>query len=237
MRIIDSLTIASLLTVGFTAPSLAATIVNGGFELPTLSSGGAQGFAAGNNLGGWNVLGGGVSLLETNYSELVNGVVPFAAAQGLNSIDLTGGGNTGFSSGVEQSIATNIGDTYRLAFSVGVANSGSNSLALYTTASTLGLTIDGGTRNLFTNSTLPTAGSVGWAQYFYDFTATSGNTSIAFLNNTTSNNFVGLDDVTISTISSAASVPEPFTIIGSIVGGTAAFRMRKKLKSNSTDKN
>ena len=30
----------------------------------------------------------------------------------------------------------------------------------------------------------------------------------------------------------ATDVPEPFTIIGSIIGGTAAFRMRKKLKSN-----
>lgn len=30
---------------------------------------------------------------------------------------------------------------------------------------------------------------------------------------------------------SAASVPEPFTIVGTLVGGTAALRMRKKLKS------
>jgi hypothetical protein len=31
---------------------------------------------------------------------------------------------------------------------------------------------------------------------------------------------------------SATAVPEPFTIIGTIMGGTAAMRMRKKLKSN-----
>jgi hypothetical protein len=31
--------------------------------------------------------------------------------------------------------------------------------------------------------------------------------------------------------SSATSVPEPFTVIGTLVGGTAAVRMRKKLKS------
>jgi CHRD domain len=29
----------------------------------------------------------------------------------------------------------------------------------------------------------------------------------------------------------ATSVPEPFTVIGTLVGGTAAFRMRKKLKA------
>ncbi|WP_310429561.1 PEP-CTERM sorting domain-containing protein [Chamaesiphon sp. VAR_48_metabat_135_sub] len=33
-------------------------------------------------------------------------------------------------------------------------------------------------------------------------------------------------------IPGAAAVPEPFTIIGTLVGGTAALRMRKKLKSD-----
>ncbi len=32
-------------------------------------------------------------------------------------------------------------------------------------------------------------------------------------------------------VSPGASVPEPFTIIGTLVGGTAALRLRKKLKS------
>jgi hypothetical protein len=34
------------------------------------------------------------------------------------------------------------------------------------------------------------------------------------------------------TATATTAVPEPFTVIGSIIGGTAAFRMRKKLKSN-----
>jgi hypothetical protein len=33
----------------------------------------------------------------------------------------------------------------------------------------------------------------------------------------------------------AASVPEPFTIIGTLVGGTAALRLRKKLKASNKD--
>ncbi|WP_396133686.1 PEP-CTERM sorting domain-containing protein [Chamaesiphon sp. OTE_75_metabat_556] len=32
-------------------------------------------------------------------------------------------------------------------------------------------------------------------------------------------------------VSAATAAPEPFTIIGTLVGGTAAIRMRKKLKS------
>ena len=31
----------------------------------------------------------------------------------------------------------------------------------------------------------------------------------------------------------STSVPEPFTIVGTLVGGTAALRMRKKLKFNN----
>jgi hypothetical protein len=34
-------------------------------------------------------------------------------------------------------------------------------------------------------------------------------------------------------IGSVSSVPEPFTIVGTLIGGTAALRMRKKLKSNN----
>jgi hypothetical protein len=35
--------------------------------------------------------------------------------------------------------------------------------------------------------------------------------------------------------SPAASVPEPFTIIGTLIGGTAALRLRKKLKAGNKD--
>jgi hypothetical protein len=34
-------------------------------------------------------------------------------------------------------------------------------------------------------------------------------------------------------VPSATSVPEPFTIVGTLIGGSAAMRMRKKLKSNA----
>ena len=40
---------------------------------------------------------------------------------------------------------------------------------------------------------------------------------------------VAIDNVNL-TAADAASVPEPFTVIGSLIGGTAAVRMRKRLK-------
>jgi hypothetical protein len=36
---------------------------------------------------------------------------------------------------------------------------------------------------------------------------------------------------TITTAANAAAVPEPFTMIGTFIGGAAAFRMKKKLKN------
>lgn len=43
--------------------------------------------------------------------------------------------------------------------------------------------------------------------------------------------YLQLDNVAVNAIA-ATSVPEPFTIIGTLIGGTAAFRMRKKLKAD-----
>ena len=68
-------------------------------------------------------------------------------------------------------------------------------------------------------------------------------------NVTNTNNFYGFTGITFDAVrvtaggggyalldniqfnSAAQSVPEPFTIIGTLVGGSAALRMRKKLKS------
>lgn len=51
----------------------------------------------------------------------------------------------------------------------------------------------------------------------------------------TDDNRLGAAQVTISNFSppGATSVPEPFTMIGTFIGGTAALRMRKKLTSKS----
>lgn len=50
-----------------------------------------------------------------------------------------------------------------------------------------------------------------------------------FLYNRTTDNYNFLGST--SSIQATTSVPEPFTIVGTIIGGTAAFRMRKKLKA------
>jgi hypothetical protein len=45
-------------------------------------------------------------------------------------------------------------------------------------------------------------------------------------------NQILFDNVNFNPVNSSTQVPEPFTVIGTLVGGTAAFRMRKKLNSS-----
>ncbi|PSB55450.1 PEP-CTERM sorting domain-containing protein [Chamaesiphon polymorphus] len=72
---------------------------------------------------------------------------------------------------------------------------------------------------------------------FAGFTSDTPISSISFRGLGDSNSFGGgttrLDNFRFGTVNAAATtaVPEPFTVIGTLVGGTAALRMRKKLKS------
>jgi hypothetical protein len=43
---------------------------------------------------------------------------------------------------------------------------------------------------------------------------------------------LSLDNVVVAAATPTTSVPEPFTIVGTMIGGTAALRLRKKLKAD-----
>jgi hypothetical protein len=64
-------------------------------------------------------------------------------------------------------------------------------------------------------------------------------TSMTFGNTQPGVDFFGFDDLTVGTLAQvvpptgSTDVPEPFTIIGTLVGGSAALRMRKNLKSSN----
>jgi hypothetical protein len=73
---------------------------------------------------------------------------------------------------------------------------------------------------------------------FAGFTSDTPISSISFRGFGDGNSFAGtarLDNFRFGTVNLATTtaVPEPFTVIGTLVGGTAALRMRKKLKSAS----
>jgi hypothetical protein len=87
-----------------------------------------------------------------------------------------------------------------------------------------------------TGSGDPTGGSLGGFNTFLPKSLSFSGIGRSVFFGITSNqpntaNQVLFDDISLNTTDSTA-VPEPFTVIGTLVGGTAAFRMRKKLNSS-----
>jgi hypothetical protein len=86
--------------------------------------------------------------------------------------------------------------------------------------------------------TVPNTTTPSGSALYYGFIAGAGETftSVTFGNTNGGNDFFGFDNLTVGNLAqvqSPTAVPEPFTIIGTLVGGTAALRMRKKLKAST----
>ncbi|WP_310423469.1 hypothetical protein [Chamaesiphon sp. VAR_48_metabat_135_sub] len=128
-----------------------------------------------------------------------------------------------------------------------------NQLTFYNGANILAQLSISNFSKLVSNSPSFNGGPYGQPGTFFNFYADAGEqfTKIAFTQTTTGGGFehdnhtfripnavavsgtgVGLGGLTFTGNVNTTAVPEPFTIIGSIIGGTAAFRMRKKLKAS-----
>jgi hypothetical protein len=194
--------LAALAAAALAAPATAATnlIVNGDFETPAAPSKGFTIFGGGSHaLAGWTVLGpsnNAVALLANDY---VEPNVAFESESGNSALDLSGGGNSGPTAGVSQSVATEVGKSYVLKFWLGNADGNNN----YTLPSTLTLALDGGPGIAFTNVDITRRG-VNWQEISFAFRAAKATTNIAFLNATPKGDaFTGLDNVSLG------AVPEP----------------------------
>ncbi len=190
------------------------TLTNGSFEQQTVSVGSFTTFAA-NSTGitGWTVVGVNVDLCNT---AAVNGLISLYAQDGEQWLDLTGFGSNSPGNGVTQDVATTIGQWYRVSFYVGSATDNLNVFA-----STVDLSIDGGSRQSFTNPTAP-LDRLDWRMFSADFVATSGVTNITFYNGSPNySHTCGLDNVTLEAI----PAPGPAACVG--LGGLLAIRRRR----------
>jgi hypothetical protein len=90
------------------------------------------------------------------------------------------------------------------------------------------------TVGVLTNIFQATTNTSGYQTLSFDLTSFAGSTIRLAFREVDNQLFfnAGIDNVIINSTASAA-VPEPFTIIGTLVGGTAALRMRKKLKDTN----
>ena len=215
-----------VLVFGGAPVAVASLIANGGFETPPVTNGWYLDFGYGQNLGGWTVVGSHVALVPSNYAETSNGVSQFNAAEGFNSLDLTGTGNIELGSGVQQTIPTVEGTAYSISFDVGRVT---GAPGVYPTPAIVDLSINGGPRVSFTNN-ISTPGMINWQEFSTSFIATGSSTTITFYNGTLYTNYAGLDDVRVTPASEGA-VPEPSTLVlwsglGAL-GLVMAWRRRK----------
>ena len=192
----------------------ASLLTNESFESPVLVPG--SDFlivpVGGGAIPGWTVVGPAgknVAIIEALYNLPDSAGINFAASNGVQWIDLTGGGANAYE-GLAQTVATTPG-SYNLEFDIGNVVAPAANLG---TQSTIDLWLNGVLVQSFTNSSAG-GGAINWETFKYSFAAT-GATKVEFRNaDASGDNFNGLDNVVL------AAVPEPASWLLSLVGATA----------------
>lgn len=228
---------------GLAGAAQAQIVTNGGFESPVVTPGGFALYGAGSGaLTGWSV---GVAnpndvlLHSTTYTEPGNGVT-FNAGAGLQSLDITGNGNTGPGTQISQVLTTVAGQLYDLNFLLGHASGITGPLGLlYDPAIAAAVRVqlvDVATSTVLadvvkTNGGV-SAGAINWADQLVRFTATGTSTTLRFITaaptgGPTPPNYSGLDSVAVT------AVPEPGPLALCAAGlplflGLSWFRARRK---------
>ena len=215
------------------SPARAANlIVDGSFEDPTVPTGSFTLFNTGATFGTgnpWSVVGpsgGNVGIVYTNFSQ--SGIT-FPAEDGNQWIDLTGTSNSP-AEGVQQTVATSIGQQYTLSFYVGNVN---NVGGIFGTTSTIDVDINGSQVLAAENSCTSCTTTLTWQLFTTTFTATGTSTVLAFLNGDPSNDTSnGLDNITLNaTTIPPTPLPAAFPLFATGLGALGLFGWRRKRKA------
>ena len=222
---------AALGVVAGNAAHAANLILDGSFEDPTVGNASFTLFSTGSTFGSgnpWTVVGtpgGNVGIVDTNFSQ--NGIL-FVAQDANQWIDLTGVTQTP-QEGVQQTVATTIGQQYSLSFYVGNVNNGTG---IFGTTSTIDVSITGSPIFVATNSCTLCTTTLAWQLFTTTFTATSASTAIAFLNgDPTSDTSNGLDNISLNLANVGATpLPAALPLFATGLGAMGLLGWRRKRK-------
>lgn len=136
---------------------------------------------------------------------------------GGNNTNIAFFGSVGSLDFISQTVTTIAGQNYSLSYDFFSNGSTPNQFQVQVNGTTLFDQIDIPVQTAFT-------------PYSFNFVGT-GSDTIQFAGRNDPD-YLYLDNVVVDR-AAATAVPEPFTIIGTLIGGTTAMRMRKKLKSTN----
>ena len=189
-----ALAIGVLVASSVTASATTNLVRNGSFEVPAVAVGGGKLYSVGQTFSGWRVVGarGQVGIISDKYQ---GGGITFNAEAGKQWMDLTGD-ESNMPVGVAQSFATTPGTKYRLTFWVGnVYDPG----GIFGVSSTIKVYVNGVRKLTATNSLHPANRRQAWKEFTLAIKATSGRTTISFINgDPRTDNSNGLDNVRLS---------------------------------------
>jgi hypothetical protein len=227
------LALAALLAFGplSTTADASSILLNGSFETPVVPAGGYTLFPIGSSaIDGWTVIGNHqdvaiVSGTATGVSGMAGGPayqagLTYSAQGGAQWLDLTGSVDWTLSGGVQQTVATTIGNSYLLSFWVGNIFDP----YLFVSSSTVRVDINGAVAGYFSNAAIFNS-NLEWQQFFLPFVATSGLTTVAFINKDGWNDQTnGLDNVSLEAAGPTV-VPEPASLL--LFGTGLVFSARR----------
>ena len=187
----------------------ANLITNGSFETttPAVAAGTFGLFTPGSTgVTGWTVVGAAGTNIGVVNTTFTQSGISFVAEDGSNWVDLTGLSSNNDTEGLQQTIATIVGDAYTLSFWVGNVDSPSTGFGV---TSTVDVSANAASLGAFTNSCTTCTTTQGWQMFSRTFTATSASTVLTFLNGDPANdNTNGLDNVSLLD-NGPTTVPEP----------------------------
>ena len=209
-----------------TAASAQNLVANGSFETNTLATGAYRDmFVGSSDLPGWTIIGvAGTRISQVDSAYPGNPGYTFPAQDGRLWVDLAGYSDNAMD-GIQQSVATTIGQSYDFSFYLGNVSGGA-----FGTQSLVNVLLNG---SAFSCVNTTQTVNLTWQQCSRSFVATSATTTFSISNGDPSSDYSSAIDNVVLQLSARqpGGVPEPATWAMMVLGfGAMGGTLRRRSK-------